>query len=147
MKEMVIRPKQRGKFITLRKEEYVYKRVQHAIVQLLLPAGTVVAVPTDYSVTRGLNKAKLRANQAIVLAIIPFSNEYDYDRRKKSVNYYEIKDVEEEFRSKRLGSPSHPFMYKIGARVVPQFKFFSKHTGPCHSGIHFFTQLKHAENW
>lgn len=144
--ELKITAKDRDKFIVLKKDYIVYKAVRDAILQLLLPKGTVICVPRDYNRGESIYPTfrKLRANQAFVLAALPMTKTRDL-----SMNYVwhrvaqSIVHPNFVFRSKW----SIRFTYKVGKLVKPHNGFNKLSTRACSSGIHFFVNPADAEAW
>lgn len=144
MSKLVIKKEMKGRFITLEKDYLVYKAVKGAIVQLLLPAGTKVNVPRNYNQNQNFRLRKLRADQAVVMAIIP--REYfpkHLTRKLGGYEYETLQKVDHKFASKW----SRTFYYQMGKLVKPVREFNTMTHNPCASGIHFFVDLIDAERW
>lgn len=147
MQHLKIKSSDRCKFIVLKKDYIVYKAVRGAIVQLLLPAGTTISVPRDYDLgTKYHHRRKLRADQAVVLAIIPRGVVYrpSPTGAKPTKLYLPLEDVNKAYESKWKSS----FKYRMGELVKPKGKGFNmKSNQACKAGIHFFTNVEDAERW
>lgn len=133
----------KGKFHTLKKDVLVYKTVSGAIVQLLLPKGTKISVPRDYNQNGKYIRRKLRADQAVVMAIIPFAKVHVLGSSEKVKQYQTLDKINKKYSSKW----NFMFHYQMGRLVKPANGFCSISTLACRSGIHFFLDLKDAERW
>ena len=142
MKKLKITRKSRGSFIKLEDDFIVYKAVRGGIAQLLLPKGTTVSVPVDYN-SNGNHSRKLRADQAVVLMIMPIVVECFPNSYRTIKVYGNIVDAGDTYGSKW----SISFKYKAGKLIKPKNGFHRQDNRPCKPGIHFFTNFKDAERW
>jgi hypothetical protein len=116
----------------LKKDYIVYKKVSGAIVQLILPKGTIICKARNFNVFC----KKLRADQAYVGVIIPITKTHVFKSEyatisKKLVYFNSLYD--------------RSFRYRVGDLVKPRWGLSTNIYNSCDSGIHFFCTLKEAE--
>lgn len=125
--------------VTVLKTDYVgYKKLSGAIAQLVFLKGTRImkSKRSQY----GRSRYKLRADQAIVMMIVPRGT--SFYRQHYSVRYMDLSE-------KSYGSLifySRGTRYKLGEQVKPN-GFNTNINEHCGKGIHFFCTLKEAENY
>lgn len=110
---------------------YVYKKLKGAICQMYLPEGTRI-VKTKY-------ETKYRADQAIVIMIVPFLGTYFSNRR-----FVEYLDLQRKTYASLL---SYGIKYRMGKKVKPQYELNTNEYVDCASGIYFWETLKKAEDY
>lgn len=150
MNKLIIKKDMIGKVIIAEKDYVVYKRVNQngfvsnnrGIAVLLIPKGSKIVIPIDYNSKKRFKK-KLRCNLAICLYIIPFIRNWNGKERKYDLSFQGLPSEKQVFKS--IHKPR--FKYKQGKVLKPYHPLSENTSGPCHSGIHFFTDVKEAERY